>query len=77
MRYMEKSRKALPPAVDPVFPNAVEVLSNVFYLIEHKADTLKDVRRYLDLAAPALQAIVEVAQKQVTGREYADISQAS
>ena len=44
---------------------AVEVLSNIHYLIEQGRDNPNSVKQYLDLAKPAMQVIRDVARQDV------------
>jgi hypothetical protein len=58
----ETSLKEAPISATPAnLANAVEVLSNVLYLIELKADSAHEVRRCLSLAAPAMNILARSA----------------
>ena len=46
--------------------NAIEVLANVLYLIEHAADDPTRVRLYTDLAKPAVEILVKQATSEIS-----------
>jgi hypothetical protein len=44
---------------------AIEVLSNIHYLIGQNCDHPDSVKQYLDLAAPAMQVLRDVARQDI------------
>jgi hypothetical protein len=48
--------------MDQTSQHAIEILANLLYLIESRADEAEDVRRYVEIARQPLDVLIEAAK---------------